>query len=325
MSFRIGKVAIDLAPLEHLIDGALRSTIPSTGYSLLMVLHAVRLSVLYFHATAPPAASGAHGGRPSWLQGLVSVLMIPIAGAVATTLLGLSQGPPGWLVSDQVVPIYAGVYLALHVLAPLRDFVLSVPLWLIEAVTLPADLVLKGVNLCDGGVELALAHRQLKYNAAVAATVAGGIIGTAGYACIACLGVFQRQWQLRCPGATTPVGKGVEWDWYGPFVLSLLYIALRGIDRDLNDIVAKLTLGKLRAGWVYGKYLNKSQARAVVTTLQTILLGGRSLGTWDLRLPTKLAFSMPKLSFGVPKLGQKQAAPPGLPAKHGVYQVKKQQ
>ncbi|BFZ55710.1 hypothetical protein PYCC9005_002751 [Savitreella phatthalungensis] len=264
---------VNVQYLEELLHVALTATVPNTKIPLLLVFHAVRLTLAYFAlAHRGPAAS-----RPSWLQGLISVLIVPLSGGIVTSIL-LTNAPPGWLASPYVVPTYAGVYLTLHIVKPIRDVLLSLPPLVVDLATLPADAILKTANMIGAGTELALIHKAAAVRANPwAPTIAGGLVGAAGYASLSLLDLFSPVWHISAPGVS-----GAEWDLYGPFVLSAVYAFSRGTNRTLNELLHLISFGKLASRRQI--YLSADEARALVTLIQLVLQTVRSLGFWSLKL-----------------------------------------
>jgi hypothetical protein len=71
----------------------------------------------------------------------------------------------------------------------------------------------------------------------------------------------------------------MPWDVYGPFILSTIYVALRGSHTVVNNLSAVSTAG---AWGVKGtRYLNAEEARTVIAMINATVMSLRRLGVFS--------------------------------------------
>ncbi|KAJ8607093.1 hypothetical protein MRB53_040529 [Persea americana] len=228
-----------------------KTTIPKTDIPVIFVLHALRLSLAYQKSTRKTT---------SWLQGMLSIMALPLSGGIVATVMTGSLPP--FLTSDVVIPTYMAVYLIVHNSAFIRTFFGSMPSALIDLLTLPADAVLRANNICLVGVNGITGHvsATVKHNW-FAPIFVGGSVGSAGYLSLTSFNLFAPVWTLSNRFDV------IEWDIYGPYLLSFLYLALQGSNTKINGLIWSLSQGII--GGRNARYFTAREARTVVIITQT--------------------------------------------------------
>lgn len=207
---------------------------------------------------------------------MLSVCALPMSGGLVATVMTGSL--PTFLQSDVVIPTYAATYLLVHNFGILRGILGMVPTQLLDLVTLPADAILKAVNVCAPGVDGITSH----YSAAVkhnwfAPIFVGGSVGNAGYLAMTGFNLFSPTWTLNTRMDV------VEWDLYGPYLLAFMYLALQGTNPQINALIWSVSQGVL--GGRNAKYFTKQESQALVILVQMGVQTIRSLGIYSFRLP----------------------------------------
>lgn len=246
---------------------AMTANVPGTPVPIVLVAHALRLSMAYQVQTRKTT---------SWIQGMFSVCALPMAGGLVATLMTGSLPP--FLQSDVVIPTYMVTYLVVHNSALVRSLVGALPSQVFDLLTMPADAMLKVTNICGVGVDGITSHysASVKHNF-FAPILVGGSVGSAGFLSLTGLNLFTPVWTL-----STRI-DAVEWELYGPYVLSFLYLALKGSNPQINNAVWSLSQGVL--GGRSAKYFSKDEARALVVLTQMGVHVVKSMGVWNGRLP----------------------------------------
>ena len=261
-------------------------TIPKTNIPIIFVLHALRLSLAYQKTTRRTT---------SWLQGMLSVIALPMSGGIVATVY--TGSIPSFLQSDVVIPTYMGVYLLVHNSAFIRTFFGTLPPQFIDLLTLPADAILKATNVCMVGVEGITGHvsATVKHNW-FAPIFVGGSVGNAGYLSLTSFNLFSPVWTL------SNRFDAIEWDLYGPFVLSFMYLALQGTNPKINGLMYSLSQGVI--GGRSAKYFTKREARTLVIAAQMAVQTLKTLNIWNARLPGGIP-SQVRLTSTTRQLGKK--------------------
>lgn len=241
--------------------------IPGTSVPIMLVLHALRLSLGYQRATRKST---------SWLQGMLSVCALPMAGGMVATFMTGSLPP--FLLNDVVIPTYMVTYLVVHNSGMLRGLLGAIPPQILDFLTLPADCIIKSLSICSTGVDGITSH----YSAAVkhnwfAPIFVGGSVGSAGFLTLTSLNLFSPIWTL-----STRL-DAVEFELYGPYVLSFMYLALQGSNPQINNLVWSISQGVL--GGRHAKYFTKEEARVLVTLTMAGVQVMKSVGIWNGRMP----------------------------------------
>ncbi|CCG82593.1 protein of unknown function [Taphrina deformans PYCC 5710] len=256
-----------LSPVLELLQLALTTKVPGTSVPVIFVAHALRLSLAYQQQTRKTT---------SWLQGMFSVCALPMAGGLVSTMLTGSLPP--FLQSDVVIPTYMVTYLVIHNSGFIRGLLNTMPPQVLEFMTMPADAILKGNNICGVGVDRITSHSSatVKHNW-FAPILVGGSVGSAGFLSLTSLNLFSPVWTLNSRI------DAVEWDLFGPYVLSFLYLACRGTNPQINNVVWSLSQGVI--GGRKASYFTKDEARALIVLTQMGVSTLKSAGIWNGRFP----------------------------------------
>lgn len=176
------------------------------------------------------------------------------------------------------MPTYIAAYIVVHNSGLIRGILGTLPPQIFDLLTLPADCILKASNLCTVGVEGITSHysTSVKHNW-FAPIFVGGAVGSAGYLSLMRLNLFSPIWTLS---SRLDV---IEWDVYGPFVMSFLYLAFQGSNPQINNLVWSASRGFI--GGPKTRYFNKEEAQALVIMVQTGVAFLKSTGFWDGRFP----------------------------------------
>lgn len=254
-------------PFTDILKLCLTTTIPKTSIPIIFVLHALRLSLAY-QASARKSTS--------WIQGLLSVIALPMSGGLVATVM--TGSIPPFLQSDIVIPTYMATYLVVHNSAFVRTFFGSMPTGLVDLLTMPADAILKASNICLVGVDGITGHYSatVKHNWFAPLWV-GGSVGSAGYLSMKSFNLFSPVWTLSTRF------DAVEWDLYGPFVLSFLYLALQGSNAQINGMIWNMSQGVF--GGKRARYFTKREAQVLITMAQMAVQSLKLTGIWSGKMP----------------------------------------
>lgn len=196
-------------------------------------------------------------------------------GLVAAVLTG---SLPPFLQSDIVIPTYMFTYLVIHNSAILRGIINTVPSQIFDLLTIPADSILKATNLCAVGVDGITSHYSttVKHNW-FAPIFVGGSVGSAGFLSLMSFNLWSPAWTLN-----TKI-DAIEWDIYGPFVMSFLYLAFQGSNPQINNLIWSVSQGTI--GGRKARYFSKEEAQALVVLTQMGVSLLKETGIWNGRLP----------------------------------------
>lgn len=211
------------------------------------------------------------------MQGMISVCSLPMASGLTATVLTGSL--PTFLQSDIVIPTYMVTYLVIHNSALARGMLNMIPTAIFDLITVPADVVLKSRVICATGVDSITSH----YSASVkhnwfAPIFTGGSVGSAGFMLLNGLSLWSPSWTLSARHLDS-----AEWDMYGPYLLSLVYLALQGSNPQINNLVWSLSQGVI--GGKRARYFTKEEARALIMIGHLAVEGARQMNVWSGRLP----------------------------------------
>lgn len=180
------------------------------------------------------------------------------------------------------MPTYMATYLVVHNSAIIRSLLSTLPSQVFDLLTVPADCILKASNLCSVGVEGITSHysTSVKHNW-FAPIFVGGSVGSAGYLSLISLNLFAPVWTLSSNFDV------VEWEVYGPFIMSFLYLAFQGSNPQINTLVWSVSRGFI--GGPKTRYFNKEEAQALVVLAQMGVAFCKSTGVWSGRFPGSLS------------------------------------
>jgi hypothetical protein len=176
---------------------------------------------------------------------------------------------------------FSFVHLFLYLSPFLKAFLLSLPPIFIDLPFIIVDSASRAQTTTAKGIELAL---QSSYRKSWFTQIAmGGLSGAASTASLLILNLWSPSgWRFTSENLSP-----IPFDIYGPFVLSTIYVALRGTHGAINNICVFVTAG----GWgTKGtQYLNGDEARAVIAMIFVTVLTLRRLGIYSFSFghPTK--------------------------------------
>ena len=165
------------------------------------------------------------------------------------------------------------VHLLLYISPVLKSFLLSLPPIVIDLPLIIGDSFLRTLAVTSYGTDLAL---QSPYRASWFSQVAvGGISGSASAMALATLNLWSPSgWRFTSENLSP-----VTWDIYGPFVLSSIYVALRGTHPAINNLSMFASAG------IWGtkgtRYLNAEEARTVISMIFATIVTLRRLGIYS--------------------------------------------
>lgn len=155
----------------------------------------------------------------------------------------------------------------------MKGFLLSLPPIVVDLPLIIGDSFLRTLAVTSYGTDLAI---QSPYRASWFSQVAsGGISGSASAMALATLNLWSPSgWRFTSENLSP-----VTWDIYGPFVLSAIYVTLRGTHPAINNLSMFATAG------IWGtkgtRYLNAEEARTVISILFATVVTLRRLGIYS--------------------------------------------
>ena len=157
----------------------------------------------------------------------------------------------------------------------LVDLLSSVPSLLLDVPLTLVDGFLRSLGLTALGPDLALVHplRAIRPSWFVQLLL-GGSIGMSGAFLISVLNLWGPSWEFSSKGLHELV-----WELWAPWVLTLLYMVLRGSSPDVNTLSSLLTArhwGEKRT-----LFLTEEEARAVIAVIYISALFLRRFGIWS--------------------------------------------
>lgn len=174
---------------------------------------------------------------------------------------------------QSIQPDNSFVHLLLYISPVLKSFLLSLPPIVIDLPLIIGDSFLRTLAVTSYGTDLAL---QSPYRASWFSQVAlGGISGSASAMALATLNLWSPSgWRFTSENLSP-----VTWDIYGPFVLSSVYVTLRGTHPAINNLSMFASAG------IWGtkgtRYLNAEEARTVISMIFATVVTLRRLGIYS--------------------------------------------
>ena len=204
-----------------------------------------------------------------------------MSGLVGAVLL---QQTPGFIISETFLPTHlyvftlkptdnSFVHLVLYFSPFLKAFLLSLPPIAVDLPLIISDSCLRTLAVTTYGTELAL---QSPYRGSWFTQIAmGGLSGAAPTTALLTLNLWSPSgWRFTSENLSP-----MPFDIYGPFLLSTVYVALRGTHGAINNLVMFATAG----GWgTKGTYfLNAEEAHTVVVMIFATVVVLRRLGIYS--------------------------------------------
>jgi hypothetical protein len=155
----------------------------------------------------------------------------------------------------------------------LKGFLLSLPSIAVDLPLIIGDSFLRTLAVTSYGSELAI---QSPYRASWFSQIAmGGLAGAASPMTLATLNLWSPSgWRFTSENLSP-----VSFDIYGPWVLSTLYVALRGSHPAINNLSVFATAGLWGAKGTH--YLNADEARTVISMIFATVVTIRRLGIYS--------------------------------------------
>ena len=153
---------------------------------------------------------------------------------------------------------------------------MSLPPLAVELPLVISDSLLRSLAITTAGTDIALAsaHR----NSWVTQIGMGGIAGAASTILLLTCNLWSPAgWHFSSVNLST-----VPWDVYGPFVLSTIYVALRGTHPAINNLTMFATAGVWGGKGTY--FLAAEEARTVVILIFVAVVTLRRLGIYSFAL-----------------------------------------
>jgi hypothetical protein len=155
----------------------------------------------------------------------------------------------------------------------LKSFLLSLPSLLIDLPIIIGDSFLRTLAVTSYGTDLAL---KSPYRGSWFTQIAmGGLAGSASGLAMQTLNLWSPTgWRFSSENLSP-----MTWDVYGSFILSTIYVAVRGSHPVINNISAVSTAG----GWGVRntKYLNAEEARTLIAMINATVVTLRRLGIFS--------------------------------------------
>lgn len=165
------------------------------------------------------------------------------------------------------------VHLTLYLFPFLKAFLLSLPSLLVDLPLIIGDSFLRTLAVTSYGADLAL---KSPYRESWFTQIAmGGLCGSASTMTLQVLNLWSPSgWRFTSENLSP-----VPWDMYGPFLLSVIYVALRGTHPVMNNLSQFATAG------IWGTkstiYLNADEARTVIALIFSTVVTLRRLGIYS--------------------------------------------
>ena len=204
-----------------------------------------------------------------------------MSGLVGAVLL---QQTPGFIISETFLPTHlyvftlqitndSFVHLVLYFSPFLKAFLLSLPSIAIDLPLIIGDSFLRTLAVTSFGTELAL---QSPYRGSWFTQIAmGGISGAASATALLTLNLWSPSgWRFTSENLSP-----MPFDIYGPFLLSTVYVALRGTHGAINNLTMFATAGAWGTKGTY--YLNAEEARTVIAMIFATVVILRRLGIYS--------------------------------------------
>lgn len=212
----------------------------------------------------------------------------------------LFQQTPGFITSDTFLPTHlyvfpkdisdcSFVHLLLYFSPFLKSFLLSLPPVLIDLPLIVSDSFLRTLAVTSYGTELAI---KSPYRGSWFTQVAaGGLSGSASAFALSTLNLWSPSgWRFTSENLSP-----MTWDMYGPFVLSVIHVALRGTHPVINNLSMFATAG-VWGGKGTG-FLDAEEARTAIALIFATVVILRRLGIYS-------------FAFGNPTSGRTLGTPP---------------
>ena len=158
----------------------------------------------------------------------------------------------------------------------MKALLLSLPPLAVELPLIITDSFLRSLAITSAGTDLALAsaHR----NSWITQIAMGGIAGAASAVLLLTCNLWSPAgWHVSSVNLSS-----VPWDVYGPFVLSMIYVALRGTHPAINNLTLFATAGVWGGKGTY--FLTAEEARTVVALIFATVVTLRRLGIYSFAL-----------------------------------------
>ena len=165
------------------------------------------------------------------------------------------------------------MHLLLYISPVLKEFLLSLPPIVVDLPPIIGDSLLRTLAVTSYGTDLAL---QSPYRTSWFSQIAlGGLSGSASPMALATLNLWSPSgWRFTSENLSP-----VTWDIYGPFVLSTIYVTLRGTHPAVNNLSSFASAGIW--GTKVTRYLNADEARTVVSIIFATVVTLRRLGIYS--------------------------------------------
>lgn len=165
------------------------------------------------------------------------------------------------------------MHLILYLSPILKAFLLSFPPIVVDLPLVLVDAFLRTMTITTFGVDLAI---QSQYRDSWFMQIAmGGICGSAAAVVLLSCNLWSPSgWRFTSENLSP-----MTWDVYGPFILSTIYVTLRGTHPIINNISAYATVG------IWGPkstgFLRPDEARTVVALIFATVVTLRRLGIYS--------------------------------------------
>jgi hypothetical protein len=165
------------------------------------------------------------------------------------------------------------VHLLLYLSPFIKAFLLSLPPILIDLPLIIGDSFLRTLAVTSYGTDLAL---QSPYRGSWFTQIAmGGICGSAAAVVLLSFNLWSPSgWRFTSENLSP-----LTWDVYGPFVLSTIYVALRGTHPVINNLSTFTSAGIW--GTKTTRFLNGEEARTVIALIFATVVTLRRLGIYS--------------------------------------------
>jgi hypothetical protein len=165
------------------------------------------------------------------------------------------------------------VHLLLYVSPILKGFLLSLPSVVVDLPLIIGDSFLRTLAVTAYGSELAI---QSVYRGSWFSQIAmGGLAGAASPMTLATLNLWSPSgWRFTSENLSP-----VTFDIWGPWVLSTIYVALRGSHTAINNLSVFATAGLW--GTKGTRYLSADEARTVISMIFATVVIIRRLGIYS--------------------------------------------
>ena len=169
--------------------------------------------------------------------------------------------------------ILSFVHLTLYLFPFLKAFLLSLPSLLIDLPLIIGDSFLRTLAVTSYGTDLAL---KSPYHGSWFTQIAmGGLCGSSSTIALQVLNLWSPSgWRFTSENLSP-----VPWDIYGPFLLSVIYVTLRGTHPVINNLSQFATAGIWGAKSTI--YLNADEARTVIAIIFSTVVILRRLGIYS--------------------------------------------